>query len=387
MYLNKFSNEVKLMLYCARSKIDIVLKHQIQKLLQSFLDWNFIVYQSEYHEISPLIYYNLKKVNKSNIPEEIFNILRNSYHATLVKNIYFWREFCIIQDALNQIGIKVIPLKGIILAETLYHNLSLRPMGDIDILVREDDLSIAEKKLQLLGYQKCLENLPETYWRKYRHHFPLYNPYKNVSLEVHWAPAPPHPNKLNLKEMWERSYIQIINQRKILTLSTEDTLLSLVLHICRKITSLQYLKFKNLCDINELIIQSQNLNWDYILNKAVSWKIKGAIFYMHLLTRRYLSTPWPTKVPDVCKLNTIPTKILNFFVERRFILKEKNHLRPKSKFYASLSMLLMADTIKDYFALGIQKLFIMLSKFFMRKTKKVYCDQTSSKIYILNRIK
>lgn len=368
MSQEKFSKEVQLMLYCARVSMDTSIQGKLQELLRLPLNWNYIIEQSRYHEILPLLYFNIQKIRKQHFSKSIFAILKNSYYATLIKNMYLWREFCHIQDEFNKAGIKVIPLKGIILAETLYHNLGLRPMVDIDILVKEGDLSLAEKQLQLLGYQKHLENLPESYWLKYRHHFPFYSPHKNINLEVHWALAPPHPNKLNLKETWERSHIQIISQKEILTLSAEDILLSLCLHICRKITSLQYLKLKNLCDINELILQSQNLDWDYVINKAIAWRIKGALFYVYLLTEKYFSTPWLLKIPDVFKLKALSNKILNLFVERQFLLERKSHIRPKSQLYASLLMLLMADTIKDYFTLGLQKLSIIFSKSFIGKT-------------------
>jgi len=369
MLQEKLPNELKLILYCARTKIDTSLRHKIQELLMVLLDWSQIIEQSHYHGILPLLYFNINKIQKQAIPCSAFTALKTYCHVTLVKNMYLWKEFLGIQDELNRAGIKVIPLKGIILSETLYHNLGLRPMLDIDVLVQENSLSFAEKQLQLLGYEKRLENLSENYWRKYRHHFQLYNPHKNINLEVHWALAPPHPNRLNLKEAWERSHVQIIDHREILTLSAEDTLLFLCLHIGRQITTLQHLQLKNLCDINELILQSPNLDWEYIINKATTWRIRGALFYVYLLTEKYLSTPWPLKVTELLGLRALPTKILNLFAERRFVLKRKYHIKPKSRFYASLSMLLMADTIKDYFALGLQKLSIVLSKLFIDRTR------------------
>ncbi len=296
MSQNEVSNETKLMLYCARVTMDSSIQNKLQEILQSPLDWKSVIEQSYYHEISPLIYDNINKVRHQTVSHTAtFALLENAYYATSVKNMLLWRNFCFIQDILNKAGIKVIPLKGIILSETLYHNLGLRPMADIDVLVQEKELLKSKNELLQLGYKIYLKNLPEDYWRKYQCHLQFYNPDKEITLELHWAFAPPRPNKLNLNDIWKRSGIQVIDNIEILTLSLEDTLLSLFLHICKNISTLQCIKLKNLCDINELIFQyNHKLDWEYIIEKIKSWNIKGATYYIYLLTRKYLDTPWPT---------------------------------------------------------------------------------------------
>lgn len=354
MPLKELSNEVKLMFYCARTKIDISLKCQIQELLRAPLDWSQIIEQSHYHGIAPLVYYNLNNFNKSNIPEEVFNILRNSYYATLARNLYLWREFCLIQDRLSNAGIKIIPLKGIILSETFYHNLGLRPMVDIDILIQEKDLFNAKNELLQLGYKIYLKDLPEDYWRKYHCHFQFCNPDKNIIFELHWALAPPRPNKIDISELWQRSSIQSVGHSKVLVLTYEDILLSLYLHMCKNISSLQYIKLKNLCDIHELISQyGERLDWDYILNKIASWRLKGCFFYLYLLTKTYLGTRWPPEIISKIKLGSAQRATLNFFIP---------NIQRKSRFQASLLMLAMLDTTADCFILILQRIAMIFQK-------------------------
>ncbi len=48
--------------------------------------------------------------------------------------------------------IKTIVLKGAMLAETVYPNIALRSMGDIDLLIHKDDLDRAAKRILELGY-------------------------------------------------------------------------------------------------------------------------------------------------------------------------------------------------------------------------------------------
>ncbi len=342
--LNKISsNETKLMLYCARTEMNDLLRHQVQEILKTSLDWTLIIKQSFYNDIAPLIYYNLNTFEKQYIPKPALAILKTSYYATSARNIYFWKEFCSIQDALHKAGIKIIPLKGIVLANTLYHNLGVRPMLDIDILVKEEDIKSAEKCILQIGYQKQLNRLYEDYWRMYQAHFCFYNFRNKVLLELHWKIAPSRPNILNLDGIWKRTKLQAVDQVQVLLLSPEDTLLSLYLHIGKNISSLQYIKLKNLCDINELIAQHGNImNWNYIADKLESWRIRGLSFYLHRMTNMYLNTPWPVRISCGAAPHIVKRKIMIIYASR---------LRRSSRLHAALLMALMIDSLKDLFAL------------------------------------
>lgn len=364
MHKDRFSIEEKLMCYCARTTMDDSIKKQLEELLEMpphLLDWTWILKQSRHHGISSLLYYNINKIPKANIPKAILTMSRDFYYDTLAKNIQLWIEFRCIQDAFNKAGIKTIPLKGIILSQTLYRNLGLRPMGDIDILVKEENLSNAKDELVRLGYKFHLKDLPEDYWRKHHCHLRFYNPHKDIVFELHWTLTLPRPNKINIDEVWHRSRTQIVDHSEVLVLSYEDTLLSLCLHICNHISNLQSPKLKNLCDIHELISQyGQGLNWDYIIDKIVSWRFKGCIFYLYLLTETYFGTRWPKKVISKVKIGIIQSIVLN----PPFL-----NIQRRSRFQASLLMLTMQDTMVDCIISALQRLRMSLSQTLLRKSE------------------
>jgi hypothetical protein len=73
-------------------------------------------------------------------------------------------------------GIDVIVLKGAFLAELVYRNIGLRAIGDIDLLVKKEDLGKVKRVLIQLGYQALptkwgerLNELWETAWAEERH--------------------------------------------------------------------------------------------------------------------------------------------------------------------------------------------------------------------------
>ncbi len=54
----------------------------------------------------------------------------------------------------NRAGVSVMPLKGSLLATGYYESPALRPMADLDILVRGDDVEIVVDVLEGLGYRR-----------------------------------------------------------------------------------------------------------------------------------------------------------------------------------------------------------------------------------------
>lgn len=284
----------------AMTELDAASYASIERLISCPVDWGYVVRQAAYHEILPLVYYTINKFKKVSIPAEISSQMERRYYAVLSANIRLWKEFCSIQEAFNKAGVGVIPLKGIILGETLYHNIGLRQMSDIDILIEKGSLArmdgIAGEMLKF-GYQIELERLPEEYWRKYHCHIKFYKKEMDLAVDMHWAYAPPWPQAIDLSGAWKRSSNQTIDNTQVLTLSPEDTLLSLCAQTCRDIFNLRDLKLKGLCDINELISQYGGvLDWDYILDRMGCWRLKGAFSYLHALTRKCLKTPWPADI-------------------------------------------------------------------------------------------
>ena len=84
--------------------------------------------------VGPLLYDAVRK--KHLLPAEVETALRQSYYLTAACNL---RLFAALDQALRALaarGIEVIVLKGAALAQTVYPSVALRPMGDLDVLVR-----------------------------------------------------------------------------------------------------------------------------------------------------------------------------------------------------------------------------------------------------------
>ena len=145
--------------------------------------------------------------------------------------------------ALRESDIPVIVLKGACLAETIYGNIALRSMGDVDLLVRREDMARVVQILGNLGYSAGYDYRIEDELAV-NHHLPPMKGPRQLTIEVHWTIVDaPHFAALEEKEIaktWEtRKGCGYCAGASVFMLAPED----LVLHLCVHFT------MQHLCDI------------------------------------------------------------------------------------------------------------------------------------------
>jgi len=328
MNLQKNFDEIDLMFSCCRVEMQDCAKHHIEEILSKPINWDFLIKQSIYHDIAPLVYHNLRKINCSAIPDKVLSKFKKHYLCTLMNNRYFWSECCYLLKTFRNLGIKVVPLKGIIFAHIIYHDLGLRPMADIDILVQEKDLPEVERILLQLNYKKHLAEYPEEFRRRYSYHS-VYSkqitPGSVLPVEVHWNFTRPSAVRVFFPNIWSRVKKDIVDQQEVLLLSAEDALLQLCLqikwHFPRRLILV--------CDVSELLKQHRaDLDWSYLIKEAKDNRVQFVLYFTLLFIKRLLGNPVPEDwlkrlQPGLIRRSLIRAYISNkkwFFQNRRGIL-------------------------------------------------------------------
>lgn len=114
-------------------------------------------------------------------------------------------------------GIDVLPLKGPVLAQSLYGNAAARPSVDLDLLVRAADVIRAEALLFDLGFTaRCPSDYDRTFQRGL------------LSVELHSKIASPRYCSFSAEGLWRRSRPGSFRGQPIRTMTSED----LVLYLC-----------------------------------------------------------------------------------------------------------------------------------------------------------
>jgi hypothetical protein len=118
---------------------------------QSDVNWGDFLDQATKHAVAPLIYHTLRE-DTAILRPPITDTLREAYYASATKNALLHHALEQTISTLHESGIPVILLKGSALAYGAYGNIALRPMGDVDLLVRTDMMPRTQAVLAQRGY-------------------------------------------------------------------------------------------------------------------------------------------------------------------------------------------------------------------------------------------
>jgi hypothetical protein len=195
-------------------------------------------------------------------------------------------------DNLDSLGIEVMPYKGVVLSQTLYGDMALRPSGDMDLLVHASDLPRTKKSVCELGYTPHLTlseaaerpNLRSGYECTFDHAGG-----RNL-LELQWALQPNfYSVDFDLSGVFRRAMTVSVAGRQAKTPSPEDLLLILSLHAAKHVWG----RLIWLCDIAQLT-KRPDLNWDWITSQAKALGIERIMHVTLLLAKSLLGAEIPS---------------------------------------------------------------------------------------------
>lgn len=178
---------------------------------------------------------------------------------------------------LNDAGIPVVVLKGLALIDRIYEGIHLRPMGDIDLLVKPEDLLRADAILQDQGY--AFNNGGLGYRKAFAEKFMGEVPYSQgaVVVDLHWHLVTQHwyrqITRIDFSGLWERAVPMEVAGVETLRLSKEDELLHLCFHTALH-HGLAHPRSGN--DIARVLQQGTEVNWAEFTERAILWKVRVA---------------------------------------------------------------------------------------------------------------
>ncbi|MDD2754215.1 MAG: nucleotidyltransferase family protein [Methanothrix sp.] len=326
------SSEDKLLLYCARVNVSDDVAPKIKEILSADIDWDEVIDRSLIQGISPMLYWNLSKINGGkSVPAEILANLRNMYYGNLTRNVLLYNELSNILKAFKELGIDVVVLKGAFLAEAIYKNVGLRLMRDIDLLIKEEDIQRAKMELANLMYYSPIfpSKLHEDWYTKWSEELQFISKNKNVLVDIHWdiQPVIGYP-KIDINHLWENVKPTNIAGIDTLMLSPEYILLHLCLHLDKHLFSPSgppAKPLRNFCDIAEVIRHyKESINWGYLLRISKNYGIEKQIYKGLFVASQCFEAFVPTEI--LCEL-----KSEEFSFDFENILKTKYTNSPMKK--------------------------------------------------------
>jgi hypothetical protein len=226
---------------------------------------------------------------------------------------------------LSAADVPVIPLKGAVLAETVYCERALRPMNDIDLLIREEDLDRAQRGLGGIGYELIHDAETKADLLRRHHHWVFRNPAIGaIPLEPHWRLDPPgSPFRVETAGLWQRAVPTRIAGVDALSLSPEDLLLHLTTHAVRH-------RFNGgllfLVDIAAVIARYESLiDWGRLKTRAAEWNAQPHVSVTLRLAVELLGAAVPASTLESLTRVSPDGELYDLVRER--LLEEKGRLR------------------------------------------------------------
>ena len=233
-------------------------------------DWEEVIRYSDRYEVTPLLYQHLCTSSpRITIPAGAIQTLREGYLRSLCRNTRLYHELSKVLEVLRGESIPTIVLKGAVLAELLYGNIALRPMNNVDLLVKDEDIRRADKALLQQGYKDVTFLLSKRHIQWVRH-----LNYTNgvIHIDVHREIC-----ELPNLNPWTNASSATIASTDVLVLGAEDLLLHLCMHLAHNLRT-QSPRLTWWCDIARVLEScGQGIGWDYVIRVAREHKAGGAV--------------------------------------------------------------------------------------------------------------
>jgi len=284
--------EAKLLLCCAQGFLQEVSSERLQSLLEEKIDWDCVVRKACLHGIVPIVYRTLQGMTEERVPKAVLNKLWVYTRMIADRNTLLVEELNTILKLFSSKGIEAMPLKGPLLATELYGNLELRPMGDLDILVRTQDVLKAKRLLLAREYipEKDLDTRQEKQYLNHECAFHFYQAKRKLNVDLHWRIVRWQAFKSDF--LWSRTATVRSGEIRSLWLAPEELFLFLSTHLYKH----YWYQLKWLLDIALVLVRHPTMDWDRIKELACGTGNRRTFLRVLYVVERILDVPAPQKV-------------------------------------------------------------------------------------------
>jgi hypothetical protein len=216
-----------------------------------------------------------------------FASLRAAFLENGVRALNLAGELANVSGILEAAGVASLAYKGPALAVQAYGDVSLRDYGDLDVVVRKEDLAAAGEALVAAGFRDLsASGAGRAALLREGHH--LRYGRGPVLVEVHWR----FGKELfgfaeDVSELWERADTLDIRGRRVRALSVPDHLLALAIHSSKGM----WASLDGTVCMVRLAARVRADEWPEVLERARRWRCEEALRVSLLLGERMLGAP------------------------------------------------------------------------------------------------
>ena len=269
----------------------------VNDLAETTFDWLEVLERAIACDLAPLLYHRLRHLpGVCRAPQAVMERLKGIYQWHAARNLNLYTKLHEVRESFKREEIPLILLKGAVLADLIYGNVALRPMRDVDILVRRCDLDRVDKLLQQIGYARNETYQTYQWFRQFHHNIPYASADQTLTLELHHHIVPPRaPVTIPAEDLWEDACAVAITNEKALVLSPEKFIVHLCVHLayddrfCRALRALT--------DIAATIaFYNKSIDWTKFLSLVHAYGASRSAHYALWIASRLVDAEVPVAV-------------------------------------------------------------------------------------------
>ncbi len=290
--MSKIHNELyNLLIECCHHTPDT---EKLERFAKSIDDWKGFLTSAYAHGVFPLVHKSLKTI--AAVPDEI-KVRLKSWNLDIVRrNMSMTSELLHVVKLLEENSVPVLAIKGPILSQIIYGDITQRQYADIDVLIPKHEIYRAGKLLSNAGYtsEHSIEFLKNDTLLKVAKDFSIFNPMQNIHIEFHWQLFLERQVKKSKITLFDPSNPRVqIHGQEIQTLGEDENLIYLLLHGSKHMWE----RLEWIVDIDRLLRQREGkIDWDRLNAIAHDMEIE-VMFYLGLaMSHDLFDTPLESSI-------------------------------------------------------------------------------------------
>jgi hypothetical protein len=317
----KLSADDELLLLCARTHMDVETGKRIKYLVSGNINWVHLLKIASKNKLKPLLYWQLNQISPDSIPCDVIDDLRIYFKTNVQNNFLMLSELLRILKLFESEGIMAVPYKGPVLALNTYGNLALREFIDLDIFVKNRDIS---KVMEILLREKYspdiyMDDSKKIKYLDVRRDFNYINK-QGIKIEIHkyfqsWDFSLPETHNF----LDEKINIMLTNNQQVINPSIENMILILSIHNANH----RWARLSWLCDTAEIIKANKRVDWNFIIEKAEKLIIKRILLINLYILKNLFDVNLPNNIIKLFEHDTLIKKYANNAIKLLFTDENK----------------------------------------------------------------
>jgi hypothetical protein len=322
--------EKQLLVLCARTRVTPEKAAEITALLSGRLDWELFASESLENSVTPLVIRTLRALAWSSVPTDWQARFNDMERKIAMRGMMLTAELLRLLDAFAARGVRAIPYKGPVLAAQAYGDFTLREYEDLDLILPQRDMLVANEIIVSFGYKPKYDWIfsanaeatlvPGEYnYRDYSRH---------AMIELHTEKTLRHfPVAPDIDAFLANLVPVRLADHDVMTFAPEDLLTMLCIHGSKDFWE----RLSWIADISELVQAKPDFDWPRAWKFAEARRASRMVRLGLALARALFDTPLPPEVVPQVSADRVATARAES-IARRLVRRPFNTLSGTQRF-------------------------------------------------------